>query len=502
MQLRDYQQDSIDRLRRSIATRHRAPLLVQPCGTGKTMVATEIIRAARDKAKSVVFYAPRRELVYQCSEELFRGEQMHGLIMAGTDQKWGGIQVASFDTVWARQSKGHRLPPADVVIVDEAHLSISKTRQTIIRQHLAEGAVVIGLTATPARGDGKGLGQIYDDMIESRSVQWFIDNGYLVPARYFAPTKPDLNAIKVARGDYVVDQLGEAVDRPKLVGDIITQWKRLAPGKSTVVFCVNRAHSRHVCDAFLEAGVRAEHLDGETPNNERAEILKRVRSGETTVLCNVFVATYGLDIPSLECAVLARPTKNITLYHQTLGRVMRIAPGKTEAIVIDHAGAVDEHGLFADPVPWDLHPDEKVTDRKDAQAKERKEPKDITCPNCKTVFRARVDCPNCGHRAFEKREDIPYHEADLEEVKDPKAKRNRTESWAQKQEFIGGLRAIASKRGYKDGWVAHAYSKRYGVWPNDPRVKHAPATAPSQDVTGFVKHLQIRNAKRREAAHG
>lgn len=498
LRLRDYQQDSIDRLRQSILRGNKAPLLVQPCGTGKTMVATEIIRKTRARGKKAVFYAPRRELVYQTSDALDAGAQMHGIRMAGVRQHWAGIQVASFDTVRSQRSRDKPLPRGDVVIIDEAHLSISSKRKEIIQEHLDQGAVVIGLTATPCRGDGRGLGEIYDDLIESRSVEWFIDNEYLVPARYYAPDKPDLEKVKIARGDYVVDQLGRVVDDPVLIGNIVTQWHRLAHGLSTVVFCVNRAHSRHVCEEFRKQGVSAEHVDGETPTMEREAILDRVRSGETRVLCNVFIATYGLDIPTLECAVLARPTKSLALYHQTLGRVMRISPGKEEAVVIDHAGATAEHGLFSDPVPWSLNAKEKVQDRQEQQRKERKEPKDITCPQCKHVFRARRDCPKCGFMALQPSEDVPYYEADLKEL-DTAGKRNRATPWEEKIAFMGGLKEHARKKGFKDGWAAHAYRKRFGVFPNDPRVNDAPPCPPNQQVMGHIKYLQIQNAKRKQA---
>src|SRR3546814_7641235 len=154
------------------------------------------------------------------------------------------------------------------------------------------------------------------------------------------------------------------MDTPQLVGDVVENWMRIARHRSTVVFCVNRAHSRNVRDEFLAQGIRAEHVDGETPTDERAAILARVRSGETQVLCNVFVASYGLDIPTLDCAVLARPTKNIALYMQTVGRVMRPAERKADALVIDHSGAVKENGFVDDFIPWSLDESEKVKDRK------------------------------------------------------------------------------------------------------------------------------------------
>ncbi len=354
--LRPYQNSAVTALRASLGAGHRRPILVLPTGSGKTVIAAEIVRMAREKSRSVLFLAPRRELIHQASEQFTAAGVRHGIIMAGVDRNlYADVQIASFDTLHARgmRTKRMQMPRAELVIVDEAHLSIAETRKAIIA-HYAD-ATIIGLTATPARGDGRGLGEIYDDLVNVVSIPELTDNGFLVPVRYFAPTAPDLEAVKLNKdGDYVEKQLGEVMDRPELIGDITDNWMRLAFGMSTVVFCVTRAHSRHVCEQFLSLGIAAEHLDGETPLDERREILARVASGETTVLCNVFVATFGLDIPRLACAVLARPTRNIALYLQIAGRVLRPAEGKTEARIIDHSGAVAQHGFIDDVQPWVL----------------------------------------------------------------------------------------------------------------------------------------------------
>jgi superfamily II DNA or RNA helicase len=499
--LRPYQAEAVTALRLSLAAGHRRVLLQLATGAGKTRIAAEICRMADAKRKRVLFLAPRRELITQAAAA-FAGQGLFpGIIMAGEPQKrLMDLQVASFDTLHARAVRTGRMemPAADLVIVDEAHLSLAETRKDII-EHYGE-ACVIGLTATPARGDGRGLGEIYDDLVMGPSIRHLTDEGHLVPLRYFAPTAPDLAALKLNRdGDYVEAGLAERMDRPQLVGDIVGNWLRIAQSRLTVVFCVNRAHSRHVCQAFLDAGVRAEHLDGETPNDERAAILDRVRSGETQVLCNVFVASYGLDIPALDCAVLARPTKNIALYLQTIGRVMRPSNGKHDALVIDHSGAVKENGFVDDFIPWSLDASESVKDRKERQQKESAEPKEIECPSCHYVFKARRECPACGHMAIRKGEAIPVHEAELKEIRREAGKANREFTWEEKRQFIAGLRAYAKEHGYNPGWVAHKYRTRFGVWPNDARVKDVPPQPYSEEVRRWLKSQQIRYAKRRAA---
>lgn len=499
--LRPYQQDVIDNLRESMRGGHRRIVLQLPTGAGKTRIAAEIIRLAKERANRSLFLAPRRELIYQAGEALQRQGIFAGVIMAGEPRNvMADVHVASFDTLHARAVRGNRMlmPEADLVIVDEAHLSIAESRKTIIAHYA--NARIVGLTATPARGDGRGLGEIYDDLVFGPSVRALVDDGFLVPLRYFAPTKPDLDKLRLNRdGDYAEAGLASRMDTPRLIGDIVENWLRIARSRSTVVFCVNCAHSRNVRDAFLAEGIRAEHLDGETPADERKAILQRVASGETQVLCNVFVASYGLDIPTLDCAVLARPTKNIALYLQTVGRVMRTAHGKTEAVVIDHAGAVRENGFADDYVPWSLDGSEKVKDRKERLQREKGEPKDIECCRCHTVFKGRRDCPNCGFAIIPPSQAVPVHEAELQEVAKTQGKENRTATWGEKQQFIAGLRAYANEHGYAAGWVAHKYRTRFGVWPNDERVKSVPPQQYDADLRRWLVSQQIRYSKRRAA---
>lgn len=500
-ELRPYQAEAITNLRRSLMQGRRRPLLVSPTGSGKTHVAVEIIRNATAKGKNVLFLAPRRELIYQASERLAAHGVLHGIIMAGESRNiYAKCQVASMDTLYVRGVRDERMmmPDADVVIVDEAHLSVAPTRKQVLASY--PNAIVVGLTATPARGDGKGLGEIYDDLVQSWSIRQLTEAGFLVPVRYFAPSKPDLAGLKLNKdGDYQEKALANRVDQPQLIGDIVHNWFRLARDKRTVVFCVTRAHSRHVCDEFKARGIRAEHLDGETPLETRKAILARVASGETQVLCNVFVATYGLDIPALECAVLARPTRNIALYLQTVGRVLRIADGKDEAIVIDHAGAVDEHGFVDDHIPWSLDTTESVKERKEREQKERGEAKEITCGECGTVFKRSRICPRCGFECVAPGKPIPVHQADLREVvrKDESAadKRNRTHTWDAKRWFYGELLTYCQDKGKNPGYAAHKYRARYGVWPNDKRLKDAPSRPVSDETLSWIRAQNIRYAK-------
>lgn len=506
MKLREYQHEAITQLRTSLAQGNRRPVLQLPTGGGKTVIALEIIRGALVKMKRVLFLAPRRELIYQAANKFVTNGIDTGIIMAGERRRLAKVQVASFDTLHSRciRKESSELPEADLVIVDEAHLSVAKTRLDILNAY--PKAIVVGLTATPARSDGKGLGVYYDDLVLSWPIPKLIEFGFLSPVRYFAPSKPDLSKLKLgANGDYREKDLGVVMDKASLIGEIVHNWERLAKGKSTVVFCSTKAHSRHVCEQFQLAGYAAEHIDSDTPQDDRTQILNRVKSGETKILCNVYIASYGLDIPSLECAVMARPTKSLVLYMQTIGRILRPSPetGKTEAIVIDHAGCVDEHGFVDEYIPWTLDSNNKIQELCRKHKEESKSPKEITCGDCGTVFKNARRCPLCGHEILGPTQDIPCHKADLTEVKKPGEKeaerRNRVFSWEQKIDFYSQLLGYAYSKGRKQGWVAHMYRAYFSVWPNDARLKSVGVSHPGDALLSFIRSQNIRFHKSKQA---
>jgi superfamily II DNA or RNA helicase len=504
--LRDYQINAISNLRDSLR-HHRRVCLQLPTGAGKTRIAAEIASLASDKGHGVMFLATRRELIHQAAIAFQKEGLSVGKVMAGErSNTHANIQICSMDTVHARVVRGSGklvLPAAKLVIADEAHLFITRARQEVLS--LWPGAALIGLTATPIRGDGRGLGQVFDDLVLGPSIRELTDQGHLVPVRYFAPSKPDLSKIRLDKdGDYQQKELTKRMNQPKLVGDIIDNWKRLASDRQTVVFCTSIAHSIAVCEAFCAAGIKAEHIDAETPNDHRAAILARVESGATQVVCNVFVMSYGLDIPSLSCAVIARPTKSLGLYMQSVGRILRPFPGKVDAMVIDHSGAVEENGFIDAFIPWSLDGDVKIKDAILKEQQAAKEPAQIECSVCHAVFVARHVCPSCGHEMVRAGKPLPVVQADLEEIKAPKMtaaeKRNATHDWPTKIAFIGGLKTLAAEQGKKDGWVAHKYREFYGCWPNDPRVKNAPMKPPTESALSWIKASRIRYAKSRAAA--
>ena len=201
------------------------------------------------------------------------------------------------------------MPQADLVIVDEAHHAPADTYRRVLAKY--PDAIVIGLSATPCRKDGRGLGNLFEVLIECPQIAELIDGKYLVPTIIYAPTTPDLRGVRTQAGDYVESQLAERMDKAELIGDIVTHWHRHAERRRTVVFATNVAHSIHLRDEFVKSGVKAEHLDGSTPTEDRDAILRRLANGDTEVICNCAILCEGWDSPEVSCLVLGRPTKSL-----------------------------------------------------------------------------------------------------------------------------------------------------------------------------------------------
>lgn len=492
IELRPYQTDMLDRLRARMAMAD-AVIAQSPTGSGKTAMFCEITRLAREKGKRVLILLPRRELVFQTKEALARIGILAGVIMAGETMRPAPVMLASVATLYSRAFRDEQKmerPPADLLIVDEAHLSASDTQRAII-SHYAREAKVLGFTATPARKSGRGLGDIYDDLICGVSVAELTRLGYLAPAVYYAPATADLERLQVRGGDYTEKSLGEIAEEPALVGDVITNWSRLASDRKTVVFAINRAHGRALCQRFREIGVAAEYLDGETGKEERAAILRRLHAGQTQVIVNVFVLTYGWDEPSLSCAVIARPTKSIVMYLQMVGRVLRVTEGKTDAMVIDHGGVVAELGYADDEFAWTLEDGKKV--ERTTRTKDSIEEKSITCGDCGFVFCKTRKCPNCGHEHVSQQEwDAQIVDAELIEVSKQKKAEKATWTRERKQQFYSELIAMQQEGGQKRGWVAHKYRERVGVWPQGLEWVSRP---PSLETRAWIKSRRIAWAK-------
>jgi DNA repair protein RadD len=493
LDLRDYQHEAIDQLRGTVGGGNRRILLVAPTGSGKTLIAGALVRRAFDQGRRVLFLAHRRELVQQAHAKLYAAGIDAGIIQAGYDPRpEQPVQIASISTLWARAYRSSRIkpPPADLLIVDEAHHVRARTWMGVLESY--PGAVILGLTATPCRGDGRGLGDVFEALVECPPVAELIQLGFLVPTKVYAPSTPDLTGVRVERGDYVESQLAERMDQAKLIGDVVEHWHRLAERRKTVVFATGVAHSVHIRDEFRRSGVLAEHIDGATPLEERDAILARLSRGEVELVTNCMVLTEGWDQPDVSCIVLARPTRHMGLYRQMIGRVLRPAPGKDHALVLDHAGATWQHGLVEEPVHWTLDQDRRAENPVQAARNQHRAPDLTTCPECGAVRTSGQPCPACGWQPTRRARDIETAAGDLALV----GSRKPSEwSAAQRARFHRQLLWVAKERGYKPGWAAHQHKERFGFWPS---ARNATPEPPDDATRSWVRSRWIAYAKAKQ----
>ena len=492
MQLRPYQSAAIERMETMISEGVKAPLIVAPTGAGKTVIAAEIVRRARG---NTLFLAPRRELIHQTCRKLDDVGVPYGVVLAGDGRQnlYAPVQVASVDTLIARTLRSQRLklPSFERIIVDEAHVGLTDTRQRLLDQW--PEATIIGLTATPCRSDGKAMGRVYDELIEVASVQELVDAGFLVRARYFSVSEPDLSRVRTTAGDYNRGDLDRVMNQSKLVGDIVGHWLEHASTRRTVVFATSIEHSVALAEQFQSEGVAAEHVDANTPQEAREATFRRFSDGDTQVLTNCTLASIGFDLPALDCVVFARPTKSLGLYIQMLGRGLRPAPGKHDCLVLDHAGNVHRHGFATDTRYWTLHgkyAEDQERKARDRAAKEEKGEKELTCPVCKCSWCGGRQCPECGFWFPAKAKAIDTHDGKLVEM------RAQSKDWdvKKKQSFFMELSGYAQAAGYNAGWASHKYRERFGDWPAWAWREHAEkhgGVDPSQETMRYIRSRLI-----------
>lgn len=451
------------------------PLYVAGTGSGKTTVASEIIRRHTERGGRSLFLVHRKELVDQAVNRLADHSITAGRIRAGDATALHlPVQVASILTLARRKHW-----PASLVIVDEAQHAPSQSFRNVLDRY--PDAIICGLTATPCRLDGKGLGDYFGCIVEPITTAELVAAGYLVAPKVFAPPV-DLSGIKKSMGDY---SLPELVDRVSpLVGSITATWLERARGMRTICFACTIEHSRKIVEAFQAAGVNAAHVDGTTAEAEREDALTKLRAGDIDIISNVALFGEGVDMPELQCVILARPTKSLALFRQAVGRVLR-PPGPV--IVLDHAGNHHEHGLVTDPVIWSL----TGAVRKPQAASVR------TCRVCFALYDPALPaCPDCGTVALpEPRATKPgvENEGELVEFKTRESK----------ADYYRAVVIDASRSRYAIGWARMRYKAKFGTFPRFPEIEEeeyeCPDHAPVLAVYGPKRVLRCGKCCRSEA---
>jgi superfamily II DNA or RNA helicase len=412
-----------------------------------------ITAGAVDRGRRVLILVHRRELIRQASQKLSLVGVAHGIVAAGFPASDEPVQVASVQTL------ARRLPviswQPDLIVIDEAHHAVAGTWQAIL-EHWPD-AYRLGVTATPIRKDGRGLCCMFDHLVNGPSVATLTSAGHLSPARIFAPPiTADLSGLQIRAGDYKQEQLDDRLNRPTVTGDAIAHYRRFCNQKRAIAFCCSAKHAHAVAAAFNREGVPATVMLGETPTAERDDMVRQFAAGTISLLVTVDVVSEGFDCPDAEAAILLRPTASLGLYLQQVGRVLRPAPGKPHAVILDHVGNVHRHGFPDDPHDWSL--DDRL---KRSRAGGPAAPSVRTCEQCFAAFSPQPQCPVCGAAcAPTPARQIKQVDGELKELK-REAVRQRTAE-RKRARSLQDLIYIGQARGMKNpvGWAKHVYFAR------------------------------------------
>ena len=433
MRLRPYQERSVAAVKGAFRAGARRIVLVAPTGAGKTAMGVAVVSGALAKGRRVLWLAHRRELVGQASARLdLVGATAHGVLLAGHPRAnpTAPIQVGSVQTLTARGDR----PPADIIILDEAHHAVAATWRDLAAAY-PNAEMVLGLTATPERGDRTPLGDVFQALVAEIRMRELLDGGFLVPCDVIAPAAPQ-------------DELAE---------DPLDALAKHAKGRPAILFGSSVAHAQELAAAARRRGLRAECVDGATATDKREEALAAFAAGRLDLITNVFVLTEGFDAPRAEVCILARGCSATGTYLQMVGRVLRPSPatGKRRAMLIDLRGLVHVHGLPSDEHTYSLT---GRAIRSSATADETIPPL-RQCGACAAIFRWAPECPRCGARQpprpAPKVKRAPLAQINAARVIPDEVKKRKYD------ELVATCRA----RGYQFGWVRARFR---GIYGHDP----------------------------------
>lgn len=414
MELRDYQEQCIAGLRAAFKNQHRRVLLVAPTGAGKTVMFSYLTRALTERGNRVLLLAHRDFLLDQISGTLARFGIPHGFIAAKRRRELCHLtQVAGVHTLKSRVGKIAWQP--DWIICDEAHHATAGSWDVILGAY--PSARVVGVTATPQRLDGKGLGEVFEEMVLGPRVQDLMDRGFLSRVQYYSPATVSTEGLHTRMGDYVQSEIEQAVNTRGVTGHAVDWYRKACDGAPAIAFCASIAHSENVAEGFREAGYRWQALHSKASYADNQSAIQKLASGELHGVSSCDIISEGFDVPVVTAAILLRPTKSLGLHLQQIGRVLRPAPGKERAIVIDHVGNVAQckagvwslnHGRAEDDREWSL----------DGAKKKEKSERVGRCEQCLAIIPpAAKICPECGHeKQTAERKPLEQVAGELEEL--------------------------------------------------------------------------------------
>ena len=468
--LRDYQSAGERQIREAFAAGKRAPLYVLPTGGGKTTIFSSVAHSAERRSKRVLILAHRVELVDQIVESLKDFDVRPDVIAAGYNRSRNfdrasnrHIAVASVQTM-IRRTKDY--PSPTLVICDEAHHCVGGTSWSEIMRAYPE-AKRLGVTATPIRLDGRGLASHFDHLIVGPSVRELMDLGYLSRARIFAPPTVDTSGLHKRAGDFKQEEAEQLMDVPSITGDALSHYRQHADGLQALAFCTSVQHAHNVAEQFRRDGIPALALDGETDKDLRRMAVADFRAGSIKVLASCDLFSEGFDVPGTVVGIMLRPTASETLFRQQIGRCLRIAPGKTHAIILDHVGNTQRFGLPDEPREWSLAEDS-------GRKKKKPAPSVRVCEKCFAASPARVlTCAECGN-VFEvkARQEIMTKDGKLVELTAEMVQKKQERQAQGMSKGLMDLIAFGKRKGYSEGWAMHVWQAREAKKAAKKKVKH------------------------------
>lgn len=489
LNLRPYQETSLESLRGGFRAGHKTQILYMPTGGGKTESAISLLVAVAQKGNRAAMIMDRRILVDQTSARLDKYRIEHGVLMADhwrwrTHEK---IQICSAQTL----EKCDSFPRLNLVIVDECH-----TIRRQISSYIESSSVrAIGLSASPFT---KGLGNIYENVVCEVTTSDLVENNSLVPLRVFIAKEIDMTGAKKVAGEW---SQNEATERGiKITGDIVSEWVKKTheffdKPEKTIVFCAGVAHGEDLQRRFNECGYNFVSITYKDDDEYKQDVIKEFSKPDSSItgLIATDILTKGFDCPDVKIGISARPfTKSFSSHVQQMGRVMRSCHGKEFALWLDHSG----NYLRFLPDWEDLYHN-GVSELNDCKEKPKPEPSDkekeaAKCPKCSALWPSKSDiCSNCGH-VRERKNDVSVKAGELVEIGAP-VKNEKYES-AYKESFYQQLLKYAKDKGYKDGWAFFKYKEKFKL---EPKWKKNEAEFVSKDVQNFITSLNIKQAYRK-----
>jgi superfamily II DNA or RNA helicase len=455
-ELRPRQIQAIADVRAAFASGARAPILVAPTGAGKTFMAIEIVRLTIARGRSVWFLAHLKEILDDTADRLTAAGIPFGQIRAGQPAEYQHlVQVVGVATAVRRSE----LPRPDLIIIDECHLAVAESYRKVIAA--AGHPLLLGLTGTPQRLDGRGLCEVFDRLVLTCTTAELIDEQLLAPVRVFAPPPPDLSGLHTRCGDFDQGEASAVLSRPAVVGDALSHWQKLCAGRRGVAFCTTVAHAQAVAEQWRREGYRAVAVHGGSDDAERREAITGLRAGRLDLVACAQLWIAGVDVPEIDAVIWLRPTQSLTAWLQGNGRGLRIAPLKSDLLVLDHVGNCLRLGHPLEVHPWSL------------AGRVRKQTGEVApsvriCPVCFAAMASvKTVCVDCGHVFEVERRELKRVDGELQEIAVSDARRQAKREQANAS-TIEDLIQVGKRRGMKNptGWARHVMAARQakGHW--------------------------------------